>query len=62
MSKLFALCDRGIDLQDCIALGPTPEELDAILPWLTRQDLHPGWPDHVRATLADLTTRLGHAV
>ena len=62
MSKLFALCDRGIDLQDCIALDPTPEELDAILPWLTRQDLHPGWPEHARATLADLASRLGHAV
>src|SRR4051812_35925032 len=23
MSKLFALCDRGLDLVDCVALGPT---------------------------------------
>src|SRR3954454_24315440 len=26
-SKLFALCDRGTDLLDCIALAPTAEDL-----------------------------------
>jgi hypothetical protein len=62
MSKLFALCDRGTDLQDCIVLAPTPEELEEILPWLERQDLNPDWPEHVRATMADLAGRLGHAV
>ena len=61
-SKLFALCDRGLDLPDCIALAPTPEELEEILPWVNRQDLNPDWPDHVRATFADLGRRLGHAV
>jgi hypothetical protein len=61
-SKLFALCDRGFDLGDCLALAPTPEELRAILPWLEQQDGHPGWPAHVRATLADLSRRLGHGV
>lgn len=61
-SKLFALCDRGLDLSDCIALAPTPEELEEVLRWLIRQDLHPGWPDHVRDTLADLRKRFRHAV
>jgi hypothetical protein len=61
-SKLFALCDRGFDLGDCLALAPTAEELRAILPWLEQQDGHPGWPAHVRATLADLDRRLGHGV
>ncbi len=61
-SKLFALCDRGLDLQDCISLAPTREELEEILPWLARQDLHPGWPDHVRETVTDLGRRLGHGV
>lgn len=61
-TKLFALCDRGIDLGDCIALAPNADELDELLPWLERQDAHPGWPAHVRATLADLRRRLGHGV
>jgi hypothetical protein len=61
-SKLFALCDRGFDLGDCLALAPTADELRAILPWLELQDGHPGWPAHARATLADLGWRLGHGV
>lgn len=61
-SKLFALCDRGIDLGDCVALAPTDEELRAILPWLEQQDANPDWPAHARATLADLARILGHAV
>lgn len=58
-SKLFALCDRGMDLPDCLALAPTIEELAEIEPWLCRQDGNPGWPDHVRATLKELQRRLG---
>ena len=61
-SKVFALCDRGLDLQDCIALAPTAEELEEILPWLADQDANPGWPEHVRETVADLGRRLGHGV
>ena len=61
-AKLFALCDRGIDLTDCVALAPTADELAIIAPWLELQDLNPDWPAHVRATLADIGRRLGHAV
>jgi hypothetical protein len=61
-TKLFALCDRGIDLADCIALAPDAEELDEAEPWLAEQDANPMWPDHVHATLADLRRRLGHGV
>jgi hypothetical protein len=61
-SKLFALCDRGLDLLDCVALAPSAEELEAVNPWLERQDANPGWPAHVRAILDDLRTRLGHGV
>jgi hypothetical protein len=61
-SKLFALCDRGIDLADCLALAPTAEELHALRPWIDEQDTNPGWPAHVGATLADLAARLGHGV
>lgn len=62
MTKLFALCDRGTDLVDCVALAPTAEELDAAEPWVALQDAHPDWPAHVTATLADLARRLGHAL
>jgi hypothetical protein len=61
-SKLFALCDRGLDLGDCLALAPTADELRAILPWLEQQGGHPGWPAHVQTTLADLGRRLGDGV
>ena len=40
-SKLFALCDRAIDLPDCLALAPTRAELEAILAWLEQRDLDP---------------------
>ncbi len=61
-SKLFALCDRGTDLPDCIALAPTAEELAECMPWLEAQDGNPLWPAHVRATVADLAGRIGHGL
>lgn len=61
-TKLFALCDRGEDIDDCVALAPTAEELAEALPWVERQDANELWPDHVRATIADLGRRLGHAL
>jgi hypothetical protein len=60
-SKLFALCDRGFDRADCLALAPSAAELTEALPWVADQDAHPGWPDHVAATFADLAEALGHA-
>lgn len=61
-SKLFAPCDRGTDLPDCIALAPTTEELAECAPWLERQDGNEDWPAHVRATIDDLARRLHHGV
>ena len=61
-AKLFALCDRGTDLGDCVALAPTPEELDEAGPWLAERDAHPGWREHVRLTVEDLRRRLGDGV
>jgi len=61
-TKLFALCDRGTDLLDCIALAPTAEDLAECMPWLEVQDGNEEWPAHVRATVADLARRLGHGV
>ncbi|HEY2900258.1 MAG TPA: DUF6036 family nucleotidyltransferase [Polyangia bacterium] len=59
-SKLFALCDRGIDIGDCLALAPTRDELRTIGPWVEAQDTNPNWPAHVQATLDDVAKRLGH--
>jgi Nucleotidyltransferase of unknown function (DUF6036) len=61
-TKLFALCDRGTDLRDCIALAPSSEELACAKEWVAYQDTNPGWPDHVHRTLEDLRRRLGHGV
>ena len=59
-TKLFALCDRGTDLFDCLALAPSSSELIDAIPWLEIQDANPMWPEHVRHTLKDLEERLTH--
>jgi hypothetical protein len=61
-SKLFALCDRGTDLPDCVALAPTAADLVECVPWLIQQDGNELWPEHVRATIADVARRLGHGI
>jgi hypothetical protein len=61
-SKIFALCDRGIDIGDCIAMAPSPTELKEILPCLEERDGNPLWPNHVREVVEDLRKRLGHGV
>jgi len=61
-TKLFALCDRGTDLADCIAFSPTAEELEEAMPWVALQDANESWPSHVKATIGDLRRRLGHGV
>jgi hypothetical protein len=61
-TKLFALCDRGFDLPDCLALAPSASELLELEPWVSYQDANPDRPAHVRATLQDLGRRLGHGV
>lgn len=60
LTKLFALCDRGTDLADCVALAPSPEELTEALSWVQWQDANPDWSRHVAEVFADLAQRLGH--
>jgi hypothetical protein len=62
LTKLFALCDRGSDLLDCMALRPTADEIHALMPWVQQQDANPDWPAHVEQTLKDLARRLGHGL
>lgn len=59
-SKLFALCDRAIDISDCLALAPTEDELKEVRPWLDERDANPAWPEHVEDVLSDLARRLRH--
>lgn len=61
-TKIWALCDRGTDLADCVALAPAPEERQDLRPWLVEQDLHPSWPDHVDAVMRDLVQRCHHGL
>lgn len=61
-SKLFALCDRGVDLPDCLALAPTDREIDILIPWLDDRDGNPDRPAHVREALGDLKERLRYGV
>ena len=60
MTKLFALCDRQQDHDDCIALSPTAQELDQCLEWLYDRDGNPFWPDNVRLSLKKLAMDLGY--
>jgi len=53
-TKLFAYCDRDTDLQDCLALNPTKEELDACLGWVTYRDASEGWPNNVKVHFDEL--------
>ncbi len=62
LSKLWALCDRALDLGDCLALCPSMDELAQAEVWIAAQDINPDWPTHVRATLLDLAQRLGHGL
>ena len=59
-TKLFAYCDRGTDLADCVAMSPSPTELEHALDWVIQQDANPLWPNHVRQSFQVLHQRLGH--
>jgi len=59
-SKLFAYCDRGQDLEDCLALKPSRKELLDALPWVKERDANPDWPKHVQIAFGKLAKRLGY--
>ncbi|MBI4404367.1 MAG: hypothetical protein HY537_09415 [Deltaproteobacteria bacterium] len=59
-TKLFGYCDRFQDLEDCLALKPTKEELKDTLLWLQARDANPAWPEHVKKSLQRLAKRLGY--
>lgn len=59
-TKLFALCDRDIDLGDCLLLKPTATELKDSLNWVKQRDAHPKWPERVEFVFQNLAKRLGY--
>jgi len=59
-TKLFAYCDRGDDLKDCIAMKPSAIELDQCIEWVKDRDMNPDWPRHVIARFDLLKKKLGH--
>jgi len=59
-TKVFAYCDRSVDLSDCIALMPTKNELHQALTWVQKQDTNTGWADHVKTQIQELAKRIGH--
>jgi Nucleotidyltransferase of unknown function (DUF6036) len=61
-TKFFALCDRGTDRQDCLALKPSAEEIKECIDWVRYQDANPDWPKHVEVVLRSLAKELGHGI
>jgi hypothetical protein len=61
-TKLFALCDRGTDFQDCLALKPTKEELISCLEWVRNQDENADWPKHVTTMFKTVAKELGYGL
>jgi len=61
-TKLFAYCDRGQDLHDCLALNPSSDELKDAIEWVMEQDTNPEWPGYVKTQFLKLSKRLGHGL
>ncbi len=57
-TKLFAYCDRGFDLADCLKLNPTQNELKDAKVWVSKQDANPDWPDHVEEMFKNILDQL----
>ena len=59
-TKIFAYCDRDIDLEDCVALKPTPDEISDAADWVYLQDASELWPARVEHMVSLLKKRLAH--
>lgn len=57
-SKLFAYCDRETDMDDCMDMNPTADELEEAMPWIQEQDGNPMWSDHVEKKFKELEDQL----
>ena len=61
-TKLFALCDRDFDFQDCVKMNPSLEELDECFEWVSERDGNPGRRKNVENHFAELKKELGYDV
>ncbi|PCJ62323.1 MAG: hypothetical protein COA79_04465 [Planctomycetota bacterium] len=59
-TKLYAYCDRDIDLDDCIALKPSSEDIDDCREWVLKGDGNPHWPERVDEQFLRLKKELGY--
>ena len=57
-TKMFAYCDRQTDLQDCLALNPSEEELTVSFKWVKERDANPEWENYVEQIFTDFETKL----
>lgn len=57
-TKLYALCDRGRDIDDCVALKPTIIEIEECRPWVLLGDGNPLWPKRVEEMFSLLKKEL----
>lgn len=60
MTKLYAYCDRDIDLSDCIALKPSAKEIEDCRDWVLNGDANPLWPQRVEEQFQRLKKELGY--
>jgi hypothetical protein len=57
-TKLYALCDRGTDFDDCVKLAPSLEGINECLPWVLKGDANPLWPERVNEMITELKKEL----
>lgn len=59
-TKLYACSDRDTDYNDCLALNPSPDELNACKDWVLKQDASELWPERVEDVFRKVAKGLGH--
>lgn len=59
-TKVLAYCDRGFDLQDCIDLKISKNELEQVVDWVKNYDSNPNWPTYVDSQIQILAKKSGY--
>lgn len=53
-SKIYAACDRSVDIPDIIAMKPTEAELLEAKAWVLKRDAYEKWPQIVEECLSEI--------